>query len=58
MDEAQDLVIKQLQDNEPVWFACDAGAFGDRKQGVWDPDSFDYEGLLGGASFEMESQKV
>lgn len=57
MDEVQDLVIKQLQDNEPVWFACDAGAYGDRKQGVWDPDSFDYEGLLGGASFEMEKSE-
>ncbi|MCR4672098.1 MAG: C1 family peptidase [Lachnospiraceae bacterium] len=54
MDELQALVLKQLKDCEPVWFGCDAGAFGDRKMGIWDPDSFDYEGLIGGAKITMD----
>jgi bleomycin hydrolase len=47
-ERMEELVVKQLRNGCPVWFGCDAGAFGDRKEGVWDPDSFDYEGLLGG----------
>ncbi|MBQ7670533.1 MAG: peptidase C1 [Clostridia bacterium] len=54
MDELEELCIKQLKDGEPVWFGCDAGAYGARKEGVWDPDSLDYEGVLGGVSFETE----
>ena len=52
-DEMRDLCIAQLKDGEPVWFGCDAGAYGDRKMGVWDPDSLDFEGLLGGVSLDM-----
>ena len=54
MDELEELCIKQLEDGEPVWFGCDHGAYGDRKEGVWDPDSFDYDGLLGGIDLFME----
>lgn len=53
MEELTRMAIEQLKGGDPVWFACDAGAFGDRKEGVWDPDSFSYEGLLGGVSFEL-----
>ena len=52
-EEMEDLVLRQLRDGEPVWFGCDSGAFGDRKMGVWDPDSLDYSGLLGGVDFTM-----
>ncbi len=54
MDELETMAIKQLKDNTPVWFACDVGAFGDRKEGVLDPDSFSYEGLLGGITFDQD----
>ncbi len=54
MDELQDLIITQLKDGQPVWFGCDSGAFGDRKEGIWDPDSFAYQGLMGGCDFTME----
>ena len=47
-ERMEELAVNQLKKGYPVWFGCDAGAFGDRKEGVWDPDSFDYEGLLGG----------
>lgn len=52
-EELEDLCIKQLKAGQTVWFACDAGAFGARKDGVWDPDSVQYEALLGGFSTDM-----
>ncbi|MBQ1772483.1 MAG: C1 family peptidase [Clostridia bacterium] len=54
MDELETLVIRQLEDGEPVWFGCDSGAYGDRDKGVWDPDSLDFEGLMGGIDFFMK----
>jgi len=51
--ELEELCVKQLKDGQPIWFACDAGAFGARKEGVWDPDSVDYAGLLGGFTIAM-----
>lgn len=52
--EFEALCQKQLEGGEPVWFGCDSGAFGARKEGVWDQNSFAYFGLLGGADFTME----
>lgn len=46
-EELEDLCIRQLKSGEPVWFACDAGAYGARKEGVWDQESVQYEKLLG-----------
>ncbi len=57
MDELEDLVLRQLKDGDPVWFGCDSGAYGDRQMGVWDPDSLDFEGLLGGVSLSMGMSK-
>ena len=51
------LCVKQLKAGEAVWFACDAGAAGARKEGVWDPESVRYEDLLGGFSTDMEKGK-
>ena len=53
MDELEELVLAQLRGGESVWFGCDSGAFGDRKRGIWDPDSLAYEQLLGGADLRM-----
>ena len=52
-EELEALCLKQLKDGEPIWFACDAGAFGARKEGVWDPASVQYEQLLGGFDLSM-----
>ena len=52
-EEMEALAIRQLQDGEPVWFGCDSGACGDRGEGVWDPASVDYSGLMGGVDFTM-----
>ncbi len=53
VEEMEELAIRQLRDGEPVWFGCDSGAWGDRQQGIWDPDSLDYSGLMGGVDFTM-----
>ncbi len=53
MDEVEALVLRQLRDGEPVWFGCDCSSYGDRKMGIWDPDSLDYAGLLGGVDLSM-----
>ncbi len=53
IEDLKELAIKQLKDNTPVWFACDSGKYGDRKAGVWDQASMDYEGLLGGVDLSM-----
>lgn len=49
----EDLCVRQLKNGQAIWFACDAGAFGARKEGLWDPDSVRYEALLGGFSTAM-----
>ena len=53
----EELCLRQLQAGQPIWFACDAGAFGARKDGVWDPASVRYEDLLGGFSTDMPKGK-
>ena len=53
LEEMEELTLKQLRDGEPVWFGCDAGAYGDREKGVWDPNSLDFSGLMGGLDFDM-----
>ena len=54
MDELEELCIRQLKAGMPVWFGCDAGAFGDRKAGVWDPASLNFEKILGGVDLHLE----
>ncbi|MBR2533828.1 MAG: C1 family peptidase [Erysipelotrichaceae bacterium] len=43
MKDFKDLILKQLKDNEIVWFGCDCGKDGDRKTGLWDDQAYDYE---------------
>ena len=56
MDEIKELCIAQLKDGEPVFFGCDSGAYGDRTEGIWDIDSFDYSGIFGGADLFMNKK--
>lgn len=43
IEEFKELCLKQLKDNEVVWFGSDCGKFGDRIEGVWDDKAFDYK---------------
>ena len=53
LEEMEELTLKQLRDGEPVWFGCDAGAYGDRQEGIWDQNSLDFGGLMGGLDFNL-----
>ncbi|MBE0700416.1 MAG: C1 family peptidase, partial [Acholeplasmataceae bacterium] len=46
IDDLKALVLKQLFDNEVVWFGSDVARYGNRVDGVWDDQSFDYESML------------
>lgn len=43
MDRMKELIVKQLKDNQIVWFGSDVSFFGDRTGGVWSDKSFDFE---------------
>ena len=45
--------IRQLQAGEGVMFSCDCHPDGDRANGYWDPDCFQYGEVLGGLTFGM-----
>lgn len=52
--ELEDLTIRQLQAGECVMFSCDCHPDGDRKNGYWDQDTFQYGEVLGGMTFGMD----
>lgn len=43
MDRIKELILNVLKDGEPVWFGSDVAFYGNRIQGVWDDNSYDYE---------------
>ena len=49
-EELEDLTIRQLQAGEGVMFSCDCHPDGDRANGYWDPDCFQYGEVLQGDS--------
>jgi len=55
MKDLKALVLKQMLNQEVVWFGSDVARFGDRKLGVWDDHQYDYEEMLG-MSFEMSKE--
>lgn len=57
MDDFKKLVIKQMQDGEPVWFGSDCGKFGCKEEGIWDPDSFLYGEAMGGLDLSMTKEE-
>ena len=46
-DRIEDLIIQTLKDGEIVWFGSDVGKYGDRSNGIWDINTFDYESAFG-----------
>ncbi len=53
VDELKKLAIKQLNDNEPVWYGSDVGKMLLRDKGIMGTHTFDYESLLG-VSFGLD----
>ena len=46
-DRMEKAIISQLKDGEIVWFGSDVGKFGDRENGIWDTNAFDYRTPFG-----------
>jgi len=53
LEEIKKAVIAQLKDKKVVWFGSDVSCYGDRKNGVWAPENYDYESLFN-VNFEMD----
>ncbi|QTM98730.1 aminopeptidase [Sediminibacillus dalangtanensis] len=47
MKTLKELAVKQIKDNESVWFGCDVGQDSNRKEGIMDTALFDYEQAFG-----------
>ena len=46
-DRMEKAIISQLKDGEIVWFGSDVSHFGDRPNGIWDTNTFDYQTPFG-----------
>ena len=46
-DRMEKAIISQLKDGEIVWFGSDVGKFGDRTNGIWDTNAYDYKTAFG-----------
>lgn len=46
MSDFKNLILKQLKDQNLVWFGCDCSIEGNRETGLWDDKQFDYEGTF------------
>ncbi len=57
MDTFKKLVVSQLKDGETVWFGSDCSKYGDKNQGIWDPDTYRYGEVLGGMSFGITKEE-
>lgn len=55
IDEIKNVAIKMLKDNEPIFFGCDVGKFGDRTTGVLDNTGYDYTTAF---DFDLELSKA
>ena len=47
IEELERLAIEQMKSGEPVWFGSDCGKYGSGLTGIWDPDSYTAEAMLG-----------
>ncbi len=55
MERIKELVEKQINDNEIVWFGSDVSFYRDRKSGIWDDLSFDY---ISAFDFDLKFDKA
>ncbi len=46
MERLKELILRQLKDNQIVWFGSDVASYGDRLRGVWNDQEFDFKSLL------------
>lgn len=46
IETLKEAALKQIQNDEPVWFGCDVGKMMDRDAGILDTEMYDYESTL------------
>ena len=56
IERIKEMAIASIKDNTAMYFSCDVGKFMDRKTGILDIDSYDYESLMG-VSFGMDKRE-
>lgn len=49
MERMEELIIKQLSNNELVWFGSDVSSYRDRENGIWNTLAYDYK-----SSFDLD----
>jgi len=54
-DDMVKLIMKQIDDNTPVWFSCDVGKYSNHTHNIMDADLYDF-GTLFGTSFNGMSK--
>jgi len=47
MKRIKELIVKQLKDEEPVWFGSDVSFYRDRSSFAWNDNAFDYQSAFG-----------
>lgn len=57
IEEFKDIVRKQLEDGEIVWFGSDCGKFSDGAKRAWDDNQYDYTALTG-LDFVMTKEQM
>ena len=57
MEDLKALTVQQMKDGELVWFGSDCGKYGDRKGGIWDPESFRIGEIFGGMDFSLTKEE-
>lgn len=57
MSKLKDKVIRQLNDDEVVWFGSDVGYFGDKDLGIWADDRYDYSNIFE-TDFELDKASM
>ena len=55
MERIKELIINQIKGGDIVWFGSDVGAYGDRVNGVWDDQGYDY---MSAFAFDIKFDKA
>lgn len=56
IERIKGMAIASIKDQTAMYFSCDVGKFSNRKTGVLDPNSYDYESLMG-VTFGMDKRQ-
>ncbi|MCZ0703790.1 bleomycin hydrolase [Natronobacillus azotifigens] len=58
MDILKELAIKQIKDNESVWFGCDVDQNSNKEKGIMDTSFYDYEKVFGFPIHMSKSERL